>query len=151
MDKEKLPVIFRPRAVEASQGEEPEISPKAPLTTAPETEMTPEPCQTEPQASESAREEPQGWLKKKMRWINDLGAGAGAWWGEFLSGIQERVSTGAVLAVVATILVMVVYGYYAFYLRKDLGDNLTALAQTLLAAGFGGFAATEITKIRRGP
>jgi ethanolamine transporter EutH len=61
------------------------------------------------------------------------------------------VSTGAVLAVVATILVMVVYGYYAFYLKKDLGDNLTALAQTILAAGFGGFAATEITKIKRGP
>jgi len=78
-------------------------------------------------------------------------SGASTWWREFLSGNQERVNTGAVLAVVATILVMVVYGYYAFYLKKDLGDNLTALAQTILAAGFGGFAATEISKIRRGP
>jgi len=113
--------------------------------------MSVEPWQAEPQTTESAGSQPQGWLKRGMRWINDLGAGAGAWWGEFLSGNQERVSTGAVLAVVATVLVMVVYGYYAFYLKKDLGDNLTALAQTILAAGFGGFAATEITKIRRGP
>ena len=90
-------------------------------------------------------------MRRTMRSVSDLTAGAGVWWGEFLSGNQERVSTGAVLAVVATILVMVVYGYYAFYLKKDLGDNLTALAQTILAAGFGGFAATEITKIRRGP
>jgi len=93
----------------------------------------------------------QGWLRRTMKWASGMTAGAGVWWGEFLSGNQERVNTGAVLAVMATILVMVVYGYYAFYLKKDLGDNLTALAQTILAAGFGGFAATEITKIRRGP
>ena len=151
MDKEKIPVIFRHRAVETGRGEEPETSPKTPPTIASEAEMSPEPCQAEPQTTESAGPEPQGWIKRCMHRVNDLGAGAGVWWGEFLSGNHERVSTGAVLAVVATILVMVVYGYYAFCLKKDLGDNLTALAQTILAAGFGGFAATEITKIRRGP
>jgi hypothetical protein len=89
-------------------------------------------------------------MRRATCWASDLTAGAGIWWGELLSGNQDRVSTGAVLAVVATIMVMVVYSFYAFYLKRDLGDNLTALAQTILAAGFGGFAATEITRLRRG-
>jgi hypothetical protein len=150
MDKEKIPVIFRPKAAESGKGEEQEAPSTTPAS-APPTEMTPDLSPTQAQEPESAGPEQQGWIKRCMHRVNDLGAGAGVWWGEFLSGNQELVNTGAVLAVVATVLVMVVYGYYAFYLKKDLGDNLTALAQTILAAGFGGFAATEITKIRRGP
>lgn len=141
---------FRPKAVEGRQEEAPEPSPVS-AASAPPPETNSDSCQAEPQAPESNVPERQGWIRKTMSRVSNLTTGAGVWWGEFLSGNQERVSTGAVLAVVATILVMVVYGYYAFYLKQDLGDNLTALAQTILAAGFGGFAATEITKIRRGP
>ena len=150
MDKEKLPISFRPRAVENGQGEATETSPTF-ATSAPLPEMNPDPSQAQPQAPDSDPPARQGWMRRTMRSVSDLNAGVGVWWGEFLSGNQDRVSTGAVLAVVATILVMVVYGYYAFFLKKDLGDNLTALAQTILAAGFGGFAATEITKIKRWP
>jgi len=150
MDKEKLPISFRPRAVGSRQEEAPEDSP-ATTFSAPPLETNSDPSPGEPLAPESNVPERQGWMRRTMRSVSDLTGGAGVWWGEFLSGNQERVSTGAVLAVVATILVMVVYGYYAFYLKKDLGDNLTALAQTILAAGFGGFVATEITKIKRGP
>jgi len=150
MDKEKLPISFRPRAVESSQVGAPEASPEMTAST-PSPETNPDPCPAELQAPDSDVPERRGWMRRTMRRVSNLTAGAGIWWGEFLSGNQDRVSTGAVLAVVATILVMVVYGYYAFYLKKDLGDNLTALAQTILAAGFGGFAATEITKIKRGP
>jgi len=150
MDKEKLPISFRPRAVESRQVDAPEASLEM-AASIPSPETAPGPSQAELQAPDSDVPERQGWIRRTMRRASDLTAGAGVWWGEFLSGNQERVSTGAVLAVVATVLVMVVYGYYAFYLKKDLGDNLTALAQTILAAGFGGFAATEITKIRRGP
>ncbi len=150
MDKRKLPISFRPRAVESRHGYALEASPEM-TASQPSPETTPDPSQAELQAPDSEVPEHQGWLRRTMRRARDLTAGAGVWWGEFLSGNQERVSTGAVLAAVATILVMVVYGYYAFYLNKDLGDNLTALAQTILAAGFGGFAATEITKIKRGP
>jgi len=150
MDKEKLPISFRPRAVEPRQEEAQEDSPMT-TTSASAPETNSDPGQAQPQASDTDMPEHQGWMRRTMRSVSDLTAGAGVWWGEFLSGSQERVSTGAVLAVVATILVMVVYGYYAFYLKKDLGDNLTALAQTILAAGFGGFAASEITKIKRGP
>jgi hypothetical protein len=150
MDKERIPVVFRPRAVESGQEGAPEPSPWV-TSPASSPETSPDPCPAQPQAPELAEPEPRGWLQRTMRWTSDLTAGAGVWWGDLLSGNQDRVSTGAVLAVVATILVIVVYGYYAFYLKKDLGDNLTALAQTILAAGFGGFAATEITKIRRGP
>lgn len=150
MDKEKLPISFRPRALESRQVEAPEASPVT-AASAPSPETAPDPSQAELQAPDSNVPERQGWMRRTMSRAKDLTAGAGVWWGEFLSGSQERVSTGAVLAVLATILVMGVYGYYAFYLKKDLGDNLTALAQTILAAGFGGFAATEITKIKRGP
>jgi len=150
MDKEKLPISFRPMVVENREGDAPEASPVT-ATSTPSPEINPDPCPMKPQAPDSDMPERHGWMRRTMRSVSDLTAGAGVWWGEFLSGNQERVSTGAVLAVVATILVMVVYGYYALYLKKDLGDNLTALAQTILAAGFGGFAATEITKIRRGP
>jgi len=151
MDKEKLPISFRPTAVKSRQGEALETSPVTD-TSAPSLETNSDLYQAQPQAMDSdAPEHHQGWMRRTMRRVSDLTAGAGVWWGEFLSGSQERVSTGAVLAVVATILVMLVYGYYAFYLKKDLGDNLTALAQTILAAGFGGFAATEITKIKRAP
>lgn len=150
MDKEKLPISFRPRAMESRRGDAPETSPMTTASTPP-SETNPDPCQEQPQAPDSDGPERQGWMHRTIRSVSDMTAGAGVWWGEFLSGNQDRVSTGAVLAVVATILVMVVYGYYAFFLKKDLGDNLTALAQTILAAGFGGFAATEITKIKRGP
>lgn len=150
MDKEKLPISFRPRAVEPRQEEAQEASPVT-TTSASAPETNSDPSQAQPQAPDSDVPERQGWMRRTMRSVSDLTAGAGVWWGEFLSGNQDRVSTGAVLAVVATILIMVVYGYYAFCLKKDLGDNLTALAQTILAAGFGGFAATEITKIKRGP
>jgi len=150
MDKERLPIGFRPRAVENRRGKSPEASPVT-ETSGPPPETNPDPCPAELLAPDSGVPERQGWMRRTMRSVSDLTAGAGVWWGEFLSGNQERVNTGAVLAVVATVLVMVVYGYYAFYLKKDLGDNLTALAQTILAAGFGGFAATEITKIKRGP
>jgi hypothetical protein len=150
MDKERIPFSFRPRAVEKRQ-EEPSETPPVTAASALSPETNPDPCQAQPQAPDSDAPERQGWMRRTMRSVSDLTAGAEVWWGEFLSGNQERVNTGAVLAVTATILVMVVYGYYAFYLKNDLGDNLTALAQTILAAGFGGFAATEITKIRRGP
>jgi len=150
MDKEKLPISFRPRAVESRQVDAPEASLEMTAST-PCPETNPDPCPGEMEGPDSDVSERRGWIRRTMRRVSNLTAGAGVWWGEFLSGNQEQVSTGAVLAVVATILVMVVYGYYAFYLKKDLGDNLTALAQTILAAGFGGFAATEITKIKRGP
>jgi hypothetical protein len=150
MDKEKLPISFRPKVLENREEEAPQASPMT-ATSTPSPEINPDTCQAQPQALDSDMPERHGWMRRTMSRVSDMTTGAGVWWGEFLSGNQERVSTGAVLAVVATILVMVVYGYYAFYLKKDLGDNLTALAQTILAAGFGGFAATEITKIKRGP
>ena len=149
MDKERIPISFRPKTAESAPEEAPETAPLPKVTELPE-EMSADLGQTQPQTPEPEVPERQGWMRRTMKWASGMTAGAGIWWREFLSGNQERVSTGAVLAVVATVLVMVVYGYYAFYLKKDLGDNLTALAQTILAAGFGGFAATEITKIRRG-
>lgn len=150
MDRERIPISFRPKTVESAPEEAPKTAPLPKATEFPE-EMSTDLGQTLSQTTEPEVPESQGWMRRTMKWASGMTAGAGAWWGEFLSGNQERVNTGAVLAVVATILVMLVYGYYALYLKKDLGDNLTALAQTILAAGFGGFAATEITKIRRGP
>jgi hypothetical protein len=150
MDKEHIPISFRPKTEKSAPEEAPETPPLSTVSELPE-EMPTDLSQTQPQRTETEVAERQGWMRRTMSWASGIKAEAGIWWREFLSGNQERVNTGAVLAVFATILVMVVYGYYAFYLKKDLGDNLTALAQTILAAGFGGFAATEITKIRRGP
>ncbi len=150
MDKERIPMSFRPKSLETAPEEAPEAPPLSIVSELPE-EMPTDLGQNQPQTTDPQIPERQGLMRRTMKWASGITAGAGIWWGEFLSGNQERVNTGAVLAVMATILVMAVYGYYAFYLKKDLGDNLTALAQTILAAGFGGFAATEITKIRRGP
>lgn len=60
----------------------------------------------------------------------------------FLSSNNNNINSGIVLVSIGTILGLIAFSYYAFYLKKDIGSNLVYLILGILGGGgaVGGLA-----------
>ena len=65
---------------------------------------------------------------------------------EFLATDNTKVNTGTVFASVGFITGLMVVIFYAFYLQKDIGDNMSDVLMALMGVGGTGFVATLLAK-----
>lgn len=65
---------------------------------------------------------------------------------EFLATDNTKVNTGTIFASVGFITGLAVVIFYAFYLQKDIGDNMSNVLMALMGVGGTGFVATLLAK-----
>jgi hypothetical protein len=73
------------------------------------------------------------------------------WLRKFFSGDNSEIDTKAVLATLAFLVAVVVYGVYALVFRRDLPPNLTSITHVFILAALGGAGLTLLNKVAGGP
>jgi hypothetical protein len=70
------------------------------------------------------------------------------WLRKFFSGDNSEIDTKAVLATLAFLVAVVVYGVYALVFRRDLPPNLASITHVFILAALGGAGLTLLNKVR---